>query len=96
MDANTQIAAASGVLTVGVIAFGYTLKKMTRVSHKKMGVMERRLDDLNVYIRHVGDDLNGLRAGISRKIEAEEGRARISESAQFLATEEKERARAIA
>ena len=94
MDANTEIAVAAGVLTAGILAFGYSLKKMTRLSHKRMGVMERRLEDLAVYTRHLADDVTSLHEGLRRKIDGQEARLRMDDAAEELSMIERQTARA--
>ena len=96
MDVNTEIGIAAGVLAAGLLAFGYSLKKMTRISHRRMGVMERRLEDLAVYTRHLTDDVKGLHDGLRRKIDGQEARLRMEDAAEEIGMIEKQTARATA
>ncbi len=93
MDANTEMAIGAIVLTAAVLAFGHSLKKLTRVSQKRLGAMERRLEDLGVYTRHLTEDVRSLHEGIRRKIDADAARLRMEDAAKELSMTDKEAVR---
>ncbi|MFH1106495.1 MAG: hypothetical protein V1787_01220, partial [Candidatus Micrarchaeota archaeon] len=85
-----EIGIATGVLTAAVLLYSHSVKKASQLSGKKIAIVERRLDDLNVYVRHVGEDLSSLRNGIGRKIDSPAARERLAATAAELAVLEKD------
>lgn len=95
MDANSEVAVSAVVLVAGVLAFSHSLYKLARLSKKRNDVMERRLEDLGVYVKHLGDDVKSLHDGLKRKIEAGEARLRMEDAAAELSMVEEEAAKAV-
>ncbi|MFH0972087.1 MAG: hypothetical protein V1835_05995 [Candidatus Micrarchaeota archaeon] len=94
MGLDSDITLAAGVLIVFVILFAYVLKTLSKAFTLKFSRLDRKLNDVAIYLSHVNEDKVHMEAMAKNKIEKQWAENQfLNATSEFKGQKEEGRAR---